>query len=125
MSDHVSTADLKIVVVDDNPDVLDMMVSIAREFARDVIDFENAEAALEYLKSTAVDLLVADIRLPGMSGPVFAAEARSVQPGLGIIFATGGAYPGEAEADTTTVLLRKPYDSKAFEHALRSVLGRR
>ena len=117
-----SGATLTIVLVEDNPDTRSTMVTMARGFGHIVVDFENAEEALEHLAAKHADVLVADVRLPGMSGEVFAAHAREIQPKLGIIFATGsGAFPGFSNDGTTTVLLRKPFGLQEFERALASV----
>ena len=115
-------ASLAIVLVEDNPETRYTMVSMARGLGHSVVEFENAEDALEYLRAQHVDVLVADLRLPGMAGEVLALEARANQPSLGIVFATGsGAFPGMSEQGTTTVLLRKPFGMTDLERALQSV----
>ena len=43
-------------------------------------------------EAVEIDVLVADIELPGSSGDLFAAEARSVRPALRLVFATGMGY---------------------------------
>lgn len=119
-------AGLKILVIEDDPEVRSITCSMARELGHTVIDAENAEEALELLRETPVDTLIADIVLPGMSGDVFAARARGMQPLLSIVFATGsGAFAGFSDDGTSTVVLRKPYDSAALRQALTSVSSRR
>jgi len=113
---------LKVVVVEDNPDTRSVIASMVRGLGHSVVDFENAEEALAYLVTQQVDVLVADVRLPGMSGEIFAVEARAIQPTLGIVFATGsGAFASDLDDGTTTVLLRKPFGVADFAQALASV----
>jgi len=112
----------KIVVVEDNPDTRAILVSMVQELGHAVADFEDAESALEYLAAEKIDILVADVRLPGMSGEMFAVEARVMQPTLGIVFATGvAAFASVVDDGTTTVLLCKPFGVEEFGRALASV----
>jgi len=97
----------------------------AAEFMRDrghtVTVAEDAEGAMQVLRRSPVDVLVADIGLPGMSGDVFAAEARLLRPSLRIVFATGlDRIPAVGETGAGPVLLRKPYDAEALEEALNA-----
>jgi two-component system, NtrC family, C4-dicarboxylate transport response regulator DctD len=60
----------KIVVVDDERESLELAErALSRSRAPfDITLFPEAEAALEYLSATHVDLLVTDLRMPGMDG---------------------------------------------------------
>ena len=122
MSTSNSLEGLKIVLVEDNPDTRFIMVEMVRVLGYSVAEFENAEDALEYLGTNQVDVLVSDLRLPGMSGEIFAVEARALQPSLGIVFATGsGAFRDRVDDGTNTVLMRKPFGLVDFERSLASV----
>ena len=112
---------MTILVVEDDPQVLAVTGSLARELGHTVIEVGNAEDAMQALLARPVDALIADIGLPGMSGDVFAAHARGVRPTLGIVFATGVGLRTVPEDGTTTVFLRKPYDGNALERALAAV----
>jgi len=64
-------------------------------------------------------VLITDLGLPGMSGDVFAAEARAVQADLRIVFATGSALAPQTVGDgSAPVLLLKPYDRAGLVAAL-------
>ncbi len=117
-----STERWKIVIVEDNVDARSILVAMVSELGHRVADFENAESALAYLAIEPIDILVADVQLPGMSGELFAVEARAIQPMLGIVFATGSAaFSSKVNDGTTTVLLRKPFGLDDIEQALASV----
>jgi CheY-like chemotaxis protein len=87
----------------------------------DVTERVEAEAALRESEveaeqglapfSNASDLLITDVQLPGMSGDLLAALARTLAPGIRIVFATG---KGEVDNWPDAVVLRKPYDLKAL-----------
>jgi len=60
----------KILVVDDNPDVIFSVRSGLEESTKDyiVVGAESGEKCLELLKTEAPDLILLDIMMPEMSG---------------------------------------------------------
>jgi len=60
----------KILVVDDNPDVIFSVRSGLEDFTKDyiVVGAESGEKCLELLKTEAPDLILLDIMMPEMSG---------------------------------------------------------
>jgi putative nucleotidyltransferase with HDIG domain len=82
-------AALRVLVVDDDPGVLDMLCDIFAEHGCAVSAAFDTDQALEHLAEHAVDLLVADIRLPGRSGLELLREARALRPGLAVVLTTG------------------------------------
>lgn len=81
----------------------------------------TAEAALDILRSEPIDLLLTDVKLPGQSGPMLAAAARGIRPGLPVIFATGDAH-GLATGPGI-VVLEKPFDEVGLTRAVARALG--
>lgn len=78
------------------------------------------------LQATRFDVLVTDLGLPDVSGEVFAAEARSLQADLRIVFATGSALAPRVIGDgdgTSPVLLLKPYDGAGLASALAAAIS--
>jgi DNA-binding response OmpR family regulator len=80
----------------------------------------SSEDAMLVLNRRAIDILIADVGLPGMSGDVFAAEARVVQPSIRIVFATGRATIAAPGDPGGPILLRKPFGLQELEDALRT-----
>lgn len=80
-----------ILVVDDEDPLRDMVVSILSREGYRVLSAEDAVAGAEILFSEAekIDLIIADILLPGLSGPEMAREALADFPDVKIIFITG------------------------------------
>ena len=64
-----------------------------------------------------VDLLLADIVMPGMTGGAFATQARSARPGMPILFMSGYEQPGDL-ADRSlgpaAQVLGKPFSRAAL-----------
>ncbi len=117
---------LSVLLVEDDDEVRACTAEMLRELGHQVVEASNAEQAMTLLRGSATDVLVADVGLPGMSGDVFAAEARTIRPAIGIVFATGldglSSAGGGAGAP---LLLRKPYDVAGLAAALQTLQATR
>jgi len=108
-----------VMLVEDDTDLRALTADLIKALGHEVVEAESAEQAMPLLQQRPIDMLVTDVGLPGTSGEVFAAEARSLQPALRIFFLTGGDAIVDRMADgSSPVLLRKPFDFDALEIAL-------
>jgi signal transduction histidine kinase/CheY-like chemotaxis protein len=105
---------LRIVLVEDEDEIRDSTAALLRHLGHEVLEAVDAEQALALI-SSASDVLITDVLLPGMSGDLLAAQARTLAPGIRIVFATG---KGEVNNWPDAVVLRKPYDLAALTAAL-------
>jgi CheY-like chemotaxis protein len=113
-----------ILLVEDEDFIRVSTAEIMRELGHTVFESRSAEEALGMLANPAINVLVADIGLPGMSGDVFAAEVRSLRPTIKIIFASGlDSVRADPRDHTGPLFLRKPYDAAAIEAALRKAFS--
>lgn len=78
----------------------------------------SAEEAVDFLKNGEVDVLLADINLPGMSGVELADIAVKSVEELRIVFASGYGYLVADKTDFEFTLLPKPYGLAQLKHAL-------
>jgi len=101
---------LRIVLVEDEDEIRDSTAALLRHLGHEVLEAVDAEQAAGLI-SLASDLLITDVQLPGMSGDLLAAQARTMAPGIRIVFATG---KGEVSNWPDAVVLRKPYDLQAL-----------
>jgi two-component system response regulator PilR (NtrC family) len=58
----------RILIVDDEPSMREMLRIVLRRDGYDVIVAENGKQAIEHLRREPVDLLLSDIRMPDVSG---------------------------------------------------------
>jgi nitrogen regulation protein NR(I) len=79
----------RILVVDDEANVLLAFEEILGELGHEVITARRAEAALECLQSESFDLVILDIRLPGMDGLEALRRIRAARDSLPVIVMTG------------------------------------
>ena len=78
-----------ILLVEDDEPIRSTTAELMRDLGHSVLEAASAEQAADILRGTEVDVLVTDVGLPGVSGEVFAAEARLLRPSIRIVFATG------------------------------------
>jgi PAS domain S-box-containing protein len=84
----------KVLVVDDQPDVLEMASEIFRSLGFQVITATSGRQALEILSRTPdVHLLFSDVVMPGLSGVELGLKAQEISPNTRILLASGYSTP--------------------------------
>jgi signal transduction histidine kinase/DNA-binding response OmpR family regulator len=116
---------LKLLLVEDDAFIRMDTAEILQDLGYDVIDADSGEQGLEFLQRSPVDIIVADVGLPGMSGPAFAARAREAHPTVGLVFATGRSNLPDANRFAGSVVLSKPFSSTALDHAVKTAARQR
>ena len=69
----------KIIVIEDDESIRELVKVALQGYGHEVLDFECAEDALEELKHTKADLGIFDIMLPGIDGVEAVKEYRSTE----------------------------------------------
>lgn len=86
---HGDAAD-KVLLVDDQADVLDIGSQLFASLGYDVLSANSGSEALDILRRNPdLRILFTDVVMPGMSGIELAKTARQLRPGLKIILASG------------------------------------
>jgi PAS domain S-box-containing protein len=102
----------RILLVDDDNDVRAVAGAMLGEAGYEVIEAGSGGAALDLLEREGerIELMIADIAMPGMSGIELAHAARLTRPELPILFVTGfGGAALLADPAIPGELLRKPF----------------
>ncbi len=104
----------QILLVDDDPG-LRRLISLRLQAAGYAVDaVDSAEAALGSLAARRPDLMISDVRMPGMDGLSLFRSVRSTMPSLPVIIITAHATIPDAVAatrDGAFDFLAKPFDS--------------
>ncbi len=79
-------SEAKILLVDDESDVLEGLVDYLGKKGFDVDTATNGEMALETVKANPPDLVILDVRMPGMDGIEVCRRLRKLSPSTRIIF---------------------------------------
>lgn len=113
----------KALVVDDQPDVLDMAAELFRTLGYEVLSANNGEEAVEVLKKNPdIEILFSDVIMPGMSGIDLGQRARDLIPSIKVILASGYAMPDLKLEGTDTnefQFVSKPYRISEIVKKLR------
>ncbi len=78
-----------ILIVDDDPDMLETCVRILRLSGHDSLTATGGEEALALVRGRLLDLILADLRMPGMDGLTLLTRARQVAPHVPVVIVTG------------------------------------
>jgi two-component system, cell cycle sensor histidine kinase and response regulator CckA len=81
----------RLLIVDDEPMVLDVLRRLLEEPGRDVATATGPDQALEVVRCTEIDVALVDKNLEGASGLVLARQLKAIQPEAEIILITGYA----------------------------------
>lgn len=124
---------LTLLVVDDEPDLRELLKDEFEMQGSRVLEAESGEAALSQLRKHRVDAVISDVRMPGGSGMEllrrFVRELPTL-PNAGkmpvFILLTGFADVEDAEARAlgASALIQKPFDLKALREIVRACLVR-
>lgn len=102
----------KILILDDDPVVTLSCKRILGAEGYSISTVDKGEEALNKLSKEDFDLLISDVKLPGMSGMEVLKEARVIKPQTDVVIITG--YPTLEDAKESTRLGAQQYLEKPF-----------
>lgn len=116
-----------ILVVDDNPSILQLVGAILMPLGYTVIDAQSGEDALFLMEKHArsVDLLLTDVVMPEMKGSELAQLFSEKYPETKILFMSGYLSPAISQEEITGRMkgfLQKPLQPNELTNKLRELL---
>lgn len=102
----------RVLVVDDEASIRDLLSKTLELAEYDVDLAPDGRSALERLKMLPYDLLITDLRMPGVDGLAVIREARRMKPDIPVIIVTG--FSTEASAIEAVNLGVAGYLTKPF-----------
>ena len=117
----------RVLVVEDDPDIRRILQLFLCERDFSVATAENANVALSTLAEAPVDLILSDVRMPGMSGIELLHHIRERDPDVQLVLMT--AYSSvkdavEAIQAGATDYIEKPIDFRRLERIFEVVFER-
>jgi PAS domain S-box-containing protein len=114
-----------ILLVDDDDDVRAVTAAMLLDAGHTVIEADSGNVALQCLdrEQPHVDLLIADIAMPGMSGGELARAARQSRPELPILFISGFADLAAHDEGITGMVLQKPFHGEELNAKVAEALA--
>jgi two-component system response regulator HydG len=117
-----------LLVADDDPAVRESLERILKREGYQVIAASDGQAGLERLKEGGVDLVLADLKMPGLSGLDLLRAAKTVAPDVDVIMLTAFGTVEEAVQamkDGAYDFLTKPFQRAQLIRLIRKALERR
>jgi CheY-like chemotaxis protein len=99
-----------VLVVDDQPEVLEVTAALFRTMGHTVLTASDGASALALLRANpAIGLLFSDVAMPGMNGAELARAAVALRPDLAVLLTSGFAGTALEDAARRFPFLPKPY----------------
>jgi len=116
---------LRILLVDDDELIRESVAPMLEMLGHQVLTASGGASALRLLESSgAMDLMILDMNMPGMSGADTLPRVLELCPGMPVVMATGFSdheiaplLAGHPEVS----ILRKPFSMKEFQRKLDSI----
>ena len=118
----------KILIVDDEKDFVEMLSLRLNEVGEKVTPAHSGQECLEKLESNNIDVVILDIKMPGMDGLETLKEIKKRFPLVEVIMLTGHGTTESAVAGMKTGAfdyLLKPADFKDLSLKLKAARNRK
>ena len=121
----VKTKEYDVFFVDDDAGIRQLISEELEGIDCKVSSFANGADCLEQLGKQNCNLLITDVRMPGMDGITLLSRARRIAPWVSVMVITGfGDVPMSVLAIKLGAVdfIEKPLDRKAFLHKVTTIL---
>jgi two-component system response regulator PilR (NtrC family) len=118
----------QILVVDDERSMRDFLKILLTKEGHQVATAQNGETGLEFLQNNNCDLVITDIRMPGMSGLELLEAIKEEQPDLPVIMITAFASPNDAVQAMkfgAFDYISKPFNVDEIKSVIQSAIKKR
>ena len=113
----------KILVIDDEPGIRSLLDTLLRRKGYEVVLAESGQKGLELFRRERPDVIVLDLKMPGMDGLMVLQQIRSLNPKQPVIILTGAGTP-EAEQQVRALGVTEFVEKEFSLHHLGESLHR-
>lgn len=116
----------RILLAEDDDNLRHFLARALRRAGHEVHDLGDGDRALAFVCENPVDLLLADVVMPGTDGIELARRASGLWPELRVIFITGFAAVALRHAGTMpreATVLAKPFHLRALVGEIERILA--
>jgi DNA-binding NtrC family response regulator len=119
----------KILMIDDEAIVRLVVSAMLRRFGHEVSTASDGEEGIKLFRQQHFDMVVTDVRMPGLNGPEVIKILRRLRPGIRVILIGGGgsippdateAFAQEVGADRA---LQKPFGVQELNGVVSELLS--
>ena len=126
-ADYSALKDKRVLFVEDETDISQIMSEALREVGLNVKIANNGLEALNFLKGFKPDVIVTDIQMPEMNGFEMIKKIEEIDYKCPIIISTGGGLAeleNKVNQDLVIFVMRKPYDDSELIEKIQNVLNK-
>ncbi|MFZ5797247.1 MAG: sigma-54-dependent transcriptional regulator, partial [Thermodesulfobacteriota bacterium] len=117
-----------ILIVDDEQSMREFLRILLEKDGHTVQAAASGSAAIDLVEDHDLDLVITDIRMPGISGLELLAEVKKRKPDLPVIMITAYASPDDAVRamkDGAFDYITKPFKIEEIKRVIRSATARK
>ncbi len=103
---------MTIMIVDDDPSIRNMLSIVLKKENYSVISAGSGEEALKHLKNSDIQMVISDIKMPGMNGIELLGRIKKIKPEIPVLMIT--AFASTDDAIEAMKLGAEDYVSKPF-----------
>lgn len=117
--------DATVLLVEDDDLIRLTTTEMLNDIGCKVREASTAQEALKILDEQAVDVLLTDVGLPGVSGLQLARDVFARRPDLRVVFATGDSGVKSEAAQLGAIFVVKPYTPESLRQGLEHAIKKR
>jgi two-component system NtrC family response regulator len=114
-----------VLIVDDEKNYLVVLEALLAPEGYEIITADNPEKALQLIRESDLDLVISDMKMPGISGMTILEEAKKINPDIPIIIMTAfGTIEMAVEAMKRHAYdyVEKPFKNEALKLTVKKAL---
>src|SRR5262249_5073221 len=120
----------RVLVVDDEEPVANLLARLLRELGHQPTVVNSGAEALELIERMSFDLVLSDVKMPGMSGFELHQTIKQINPDLAarLVFVTGDMLSAATQAriaQSGNPYIAKPFAIERLETLVRTLLAQR
>lgn len=123
--DDASLQGQRILVVDDEPMILEITEAVLRRAGAEVVATNSVAGAIAAITAQHPDVVVSDLNMPGLNGWDFVHLVRHEAPDVRIVIVSGYVDHRQQAIHRPDAVVQKPYHAQQLADAVRSVVTRR
>jgi two-component system, cell cycle sensor histidine kinase and response regulator CckA len=120
---------MRVLVVDDEKDILRLIETIFSDGGIELVTANGAEEAIRQFEAMPQppDLILTDVVMPGMSGPMLVDRLRGNAPDVRVLFMSGYDHSQVVQQYVVQQgfdLITKPFTGRTLQSAIKKIMGR-
>jgi two-component system cell cycle sensor histidine kinase/response regulator CckA len=120
---RLAAGDARVLVVEDDPGVRQIVEIVLRRGGYDVVAVEGPLEAIAVLNAQSdINIVLTDVVMPKMNGYDLATEVKKIAPHARVVFMSGYAHDAVRQP-ATDAFLAKPFTAESLTHVVQDAMA--